>query len=187
MEHIAYVAQDTFLFDRSIADNIRMGKPDATDAEVEAAARAAGAHGFISELPQDYATPAGEAGDRLSGGERQRITIARAILKDASVVILDEATAYADPENEALVERAISKLVEGKTLVTIAHRLSTITGADQSLVMDAGRIVGRGRHDELLQSCPLYARMWREHQGAVGVLTDKNVEDRAAIRPEEAR
>lgn len=187
MEHIAYVAQDTFLFDRSIADNIRMGKPDATDAEVEAAARAAGAHGFISELPQDYATPAGEAGDRLSGGERQRITIARAILKDASVVILDEATAYADPENEALVERAISKLVEGKTLVTIAHRLSTITGADQILVMDAGRIVGRGRHDELLQSCPLYARMWREHQGAVGVLTDKNVEDRAAIRPEEAR
>ena len=187
MEHIAYVAQDTFLFDRSIADNIRMGKPDATDAEVEAAARAAGAHGFISELPQDYATPAGEAGDRLSGGERQRITIARAILKDASVVILDEATAYADPENEALVERAISKLVEGKTLVTIAHRLSTIMGADQILVMDAGCIVGRGRHDELLQSCPLYARMWREHQGAVEVLTDKNVEDWAAIRPEEAR
>ena len=187
MEHIAYVAQDTFLFDRSIADNIRMGKPDATDAEVEAAARAAGAHGFINELPQGYATPAGEAGDRLSGGERQRITIARAILKDASVVILDEATAYADPENEALVERAISKLVEGKTLVTIAHRLSTIMGADQILVMDAGCIVGRGRHDELLQSCPLYARMWREHQGAAEVLTDKNVEDWAAIRPEEAR
>lgn len=100
---------------------------------------------------------------------------------------MDEATAYADPENEALVERAIGKLVEGKTLVTIAHRLSTIMGADQILVMDAGCIVGRGRHDELLQSCPLYARMWREHQGAAEVLTDKNVEDWAAIRPEEAR
>ena len=128
-----------------IADNIRMGKPDATDAEVEAAARAAGCPRIHQRAcRRTTTTPAGEAGDRLSGGERQRITIARAILKDASVVILDEATAYADPENEALVERAISKLVEGKTLVTIAHRLSTITGADQIRVMDAGRIVGRG-------------------------------------------
>ena len=166
MEHVSYVAQDTFLFDRTIADNIRMGMPDATDGEVEAAARAAGAHEFISRLPQGYRTPAGEAGARLSGGERQRITIARAILKDASVVILDEATAYADPENEALVERALSKLVAGKTLVTIAHRLSTITGADQILVMDAGRIVARGRHGELLKTCPLYARMWKEHMSS---------------------
>ncbi len=166
MEHVSYVAQDTFLFDRTIADNIRMGMPDATDEEVETAARAAGAHEFISRLPQGYRTPAGEAGARLSGGERQRITIARAILKDASVVILDEATAYADPENEALVERALSKLVAGKTLVTIAHRLSTITGADQILVMDAGRIVARGRHGELLKTCPLYARMWKEHMSS---------------------
>ena len=103
---------------------------------------------------------------QLSGGERQRITIARAILKDASIVILDEATAYADPENEALVERALSKLVAGKTLVTIAHRLSTITGADQILVMDGGRIVARGRHGELLKTCPLYARMWKEHMSS---------------------
>ena len=163
MEHVSYVAQDTFLFDRTLADNIRMGRSSATDAEVEAAARAAGCHEFISELPCGYATPAGEAGDRLSGGEKQRITIARAILKAAPVVILDEATAYADPENEALVERAISELVAGKTLVTIAHRLSTIKGADQILVVDGGRIVGRGTHGELLASCPLYARMWEEH------------------------
>ena len=166
MEHVAYVAQDTFLFDRTIADNIRMGRPDATDAEVEEAARAAGAYEFVERLPQGFDTPAGEAGARLSGGERQRITIARAMLKNADVVILDEATAYADPENEALVERAISELVAGKTLVTIAHRLSTITGADQIIVMDAGRIIARGRHGDLLASCPLYARMWADHGNA---------------------
>lgn len=166
MEHVAYVAQDTFLFDRTIADNIRMGRQDATDAEVEEAARAAGAYEFIERLPQGFDTPAGEAGARLSGGERQRITIARAMLKNADVVILDEATAYADPENEALVERAISELVAGKTLVTIAHRLSTITGADQIIVMDAGRIIARGRHGDLLASCPLYARMWADHRNA---------------------
>lgn len=166
MEHVAYVAQDTFLFDRTIADNIRMGRPDATDAEVEEAARAAGAYEFIERLPQGFDTPAGEAGARLSGGERQRITIARAMLKNADVVILDEATAYADPENEALVERAISELVAGKTLVTIAHRLSMITGADQIIVMDAGRIIARGRHGDLLASCPLYARMWADHRNA---------------------
>lgn len=166
MEHVAYVAQDTFLFDRTIADNIRMGRQDATDAEVEEAARVAGAYEFIERLPQGFDTPAGEAGARLSGGERQRITIARAMLKDADVVILDEATAYADPENEALVERAISELVAGKTLVTIAHRLSTITGADQIIVMDAGRIIAQGRHGDLLASCPLYARMWADHGNA---------------------
>lgn len=166
MEHVAYVAQDTFLFDRTIADNIRMGRQDATDAEVEEAARSAGAYEFIERLPQGFDTPAGEAGARLSGGERQRITIARAMLKDADVVILDEATAYADPENEALVERAISELVAGKTLVTIAHRLSTITGADQIIVMDAGRIIAQGRHGDLLASCPLYARMWADHGNA---------------------
>ena len=166
MEHVAYVAQDTLLFDRTIADNIRMGRRDATDAEVEEAARAAGAYEFIERLPQGFDTPAGEAGARLSGGERQRITIARAMLKDAVVVILDEATAYADPENEALVERAISELVAGKTLVTIAHRLSTITGANQIIVMDAGRIIAQGRHGDLLASCPLYARMWADHGNA---------------------
>ena len=167
MEHVSYVAQDTFLFDATIADNIRMGRPEATDVEVEMSARAAGAHDFIERLPQGYGAPAGEAGARLSGGERQRITIARAILKDADVVILDEATAYADPESEAAVERAIGRLVAGKTLVMIAHRLSTVVGADQIVVMDEGRVAAQGRHEELLESCPLYARMWAEHTGSV--------------------
>ena len=124
MGEISYVAQDNFLFDKSIRENIRMGNPAATDEEVEAAAKAANCHDFIMQLEQGYDTLAGDAGDRLSGGERQRITIARAMLKPASVVILDEATAYADPENEALIQQAISKLVVGKTLIVVAHRLN---------------------------------------------------------------
>ena len=187
MENVSYVAQDTFLFDRSIADNIRMGRAGASDAEVEAAARAAGAHEFISALPQGYATRAGEAGDRLSGGERQRITIARAILKDAPVIILDEATAYADPENEALLEQAIGRLVAGKTLVVIAHRLSTIVGADQILVIDAGRVVACGKHGELLETCELYARMWSEHRAAVGELDGRACSQRCELAHERAR
>ncbi|MBY4798282.1 ABC transporter ATP-binding protein/permease [Collinsella sp. AGMB00827] len=167
MEHVSYVAQETFLFDMTIAENIRLGRPQATDDEVKRAARAAGAHEFIESLPQGYNTLAGEAGAKLSGGERQRITIARAILKDADVVILDEATAYADPEIEAVMERAIEELVAGKTLVTIAHRLSTVMGADQIIVMDAGRVVACGSHDELLMCCPLYARMWAEHTASI--------------------
>lgn len=166
MEHVSYVSQDTFLFDRTLADNIRMGRPSASDAEVQAAARAAGCHDFIAELPNGYGTCAGEAGDKLSGGEKQRITIARALLKDAPIIVLDEATAYADPENEALVERAISKLVAGKTLLVIAHRLSTVADADQILVMDQGRIVGQGAHAQLVADCPLYARMWAEHMSS---------------------
>lgn len=184
MEHLSYVAQDTFLFDRTLADNIRMGRPSASDEEVEAAARAAGCHGFISELPQGYQTRAGEAGDRLSGGEKQRITIARAVLKASPVVVLDEATAYADPENEALVERAISTLVAGKTLVTIAHRLSTIKGADQILVMEDGRIVGRGTHGELLRDCRLYARMWEEHMRSAMLKGTEGAGVAKALAPE---
>lgn len=167
MENVSYVAQDTFLFDRSLADNIRMGRKDASDEEVMAAARAAGCHDFIEALPQGYETPAGAAGGRLSGGERQRVTIARAILKDAPIVVLDEATAYADPENEALVERAVGRLVEGKTLVVIAHRLSTIRHAQQILVVDGGRIVARGTHGELLATGGLYARMWSQHMSTI--------------------
>ena len=167
MENVSYVAQDTFLFDRSLADNIRMGRKDASDEEVMAAARAAGCHDFIEALPQGYETLAGAAGGRLSGGERQRVTIARAILKDAPIVVLDEATAYADPENEALVERAVGRLVEGKTLVVIAHRLSTIRHAQQILVVDSGRIVARGTHGELLASGGLYARMWSQHMSTL--------------------
>jgi ATP-binding cassette subfamily B protein len=166
MSEVSYVAQDNFLFDKSIRENIRMGNPAASDAEVEAAAKAANCHGFIRELERGYDTPAGDAGGLLSGGERQRITIARAMLKPASVVILDEATAYADPENEAHIQQAISRLIRGKTLIVVAHRLSTIRNADQILVVDRGALAARGTHDELLDGCPLYETMWRQYIGA---------------------
>ena len=166
MSEISYVAQDNFLFDKSIRENIRMGNPDASDEEVEAAAKAANCHDFIMQLEQGYDTMAGDAGDRLSGGERQRITIARAMLKKASVIILDEATAYADPENEALIQQAISKLVAGKSLIVVAHRLNTIRNADQILVVANGEIVGRGTHEEILQDCPLYRKMWQDYAGS---------------------
>ena len=164
MGEISYVAQDNFLFDKSIRENIRMGNPDASDEEVEAAAKAANCHDFIMQLEQGYDTMAGDAGARLSGGERQRITIARAMLKQASVIILDEATAYADPENEALIQQAISKLVVGKSLIVVAHRLNTIRNADQILVVANGEIVGRGIQEELLQSCPFTERCGRTTQ-----------------------
>ena len=161
---ISFVTQDNFLFDRSIRENIRMGDPGATDAEVEAAARAANCHDFIMNLEQGYDTLAGDAGDRLSGGERQRITIARAMLKKASVIILDEATAFADPESEAQIQQAISRLVRGKTLIVVAHRLNTIQNADQILVIDQGRLAACGRQEELLNTCPLYRTMWEQYQ-----------------------
>ncbi len=166
MGEISYVAQDNFLFDKSIRENIRIGNPTATDAQVEAAAKAANCHEFIMQLPNGYDTPAGDAGDRLSGGERQRITIARAMLKRSSVVILDEATAYADPESEAQIQQAVGRLVQGKTLIVVAHRLSTIQNAQQILVIDQGRIAARGTQTELLRDCPLYRKMWEEHIGA---------------------
>ena len=168
MGEISYVAQDNFLFDKSIRENIRMGNPSATNAEVEAAAKAANCHDFIMQLEQGYDTLAGDAGDRLSGGERQRITIARAMLKQASVIILDEATAYADPENEVLIQQAISKLVAGKTLIVVAHRLNTIRNADQILVVANGNIAGRGTQEELLRECPIYQKMWQEYAGTIG-------------------
>ena len=167
MGEISYVAQDNFLFDKSIRENIRMGNPAATDEEVEVAAKAANCHDFIMQLEQGYDTLAGDAGDRLSGGERQRITIARAMLKPSSVVILDEATAYADPENEALIQQAISKLVAGKTLIVVAHRLNTIRNADQILVVANGNIAGRGTQEELLRECPIYQKMWQDYAGTI--------------------
>ena len=166
MSEISYVAQDNFLFDKSIRENIRIGNPEASDEQVETAAKAANCHDFIMQLEQGYDTMAGDAGDRLSGGERQRITIARAMLKQASVIILDEATAYADPENEALIQQAISKLVAGKSLIVVAHRLNTIRNADQILVVANGEIVGRGTHEEILQDCPLYRKMWQDYAGS---------------------
>ena len=167
MGEISYVAQDNFLIDKSIRENVRMGNPAATDEEVEDAAKAANCHDFIMQLEQGYDTLAGDAGDRLSGGERQRITIARAMLKPSSVVILDEATAYADPENEALIQQAISKLVAGKTLIVVAHRLNTIRNADQILVVANGNIAGRGTQEELLRECPIYQKMWQDYAGTI--------------------
>ncbi|MCD7947904.1 MAG: ABC transporter ATP-binding protein/permease [Oscillospiraceae bacterium] len=160
---IAYVSQDNYLFDDTIRENIRMGNLSATDQEVEEVARRSGCHDFIMQLEHGYETRAGGAGGHLSGGERQRITIARAMLKTAPIVILDEATAYTDPENEAVIQAAVSKLVVGKTLIVIAHRLSTITDSDHIIVMDYGRVSGQGTHDELLATSSLYRNMWTAH------------------------
>ena len=142
-----------------------MGRQNATDAEVEAAAHAAGCDSFIRNLEHGFDTVVGGGGAHLSGGERQRIAIARAMLKDAPIVVLDEATAYIDPENEALVQRAVGKLVAGRTVLVIAHRLSTITGADQIVVVNGGRIEATGKHEKLLETCPLYREMWQAHMG----------------------
>ena len=176
MEHISYVAQDNFLFNISLKENIRMGRPSATDEEVYAAAKAANCHDFIIKLENAYDAKAGDAGGKLSGGERQRITIARAILKQSDVVILDEATAYADPESESVVQAAINKLIAGKTLIVIAHRLSTIKNADKIVVIEKGAVAAEGTQTELLESCPLYQRMWKDHITAMdGSVVDQEV------------
>ena len=162
-KRIAYVSQDNYLFDLSVIDNIRMGRKGATDAEVIDAVKKCGCHEFIMELENGYQTVCGASGGHLSGGERQRISIARAMLKDAPIVILDEATSYTDPENEAVIQSALAKLVRGKTLLVIAHRLSTIADADQIIVVNHGRIEAAGTQAELLASCPLYQTMWEAH------------------------
>ena len=160
---VAYVSQDNFLFDTTVRENIRMGRPGATDAEVEQAAKDCGCYDFIVGLERGFETPVGSGGGHLSGGERQRISIARAMLKNAPIVILDEATAYTDPENEAILQASIAKLVRGKTLIVIAHRLSTIVDADQIVLVNHGRIEAVGTQAELLQKSPLYQSMWRAH------------------------
>ena len=164
--NVAFVSQDNYLFDDTVRENIRMGRLDASDAEVEAVARAAGCDAFIRALENGYDTKVGGGGAHLSGGERQRIAIARAMLKNAPIVILDEATAYIDPENEAVVQRAVAKLVEDKTVIVIAHRLSTITDADCIFVIDGGRVAASGTHAQLLKDSELYREMWRAHIGA---------------------
>ena len=160
---IAYVSQDNYLFDLSVMDNIRMGRKGASDEEVIAAAKKCGCHEFIMSLENGYQTVCGASGGHLSGGERQRISIARAMLKDAPIIILDEATSYTDPENEAVIQYALAHLVRGKTLLVIAHRLSTIADADRIIVVNHGNIEATGTQEELLASCPLYKTMWEAH------------------------
>ena len=165
-DSIAYVAQDNYLFDDTVRNNIRMGRMSATDEEVEAVAKASGCDEFIRKLENGYDTVVGGAGGHLSGGERQRVAIARAMLRNAPIIILDEATAYTDPENEAVIQEAVSKLVKGKTLIVIAHRLSTIVDSDNIVVVKDGKINSQGTHEELLNKSELYRQMWQAHIGA---------------------
>lgn len=165
-QKIAYVAQDNYLFNESVRENIRQGNPDATDEQVIEVTKKSGCYDFIMQLENGFDTIVGGAGGHLSGGERQRISIARAMLKDAPIVILDEATAYTDPENEAILQNSIAKLVAGKTLIVIAHRLSTVKDSDQIFVINEGNVAAHGTHEELLASCPLYKEMWNAHISA---------------------
>lgn len=164
-ENTAFVTQDNYLFDDTILENIRMGRINATDEEVKEVSKAAGCNEFIEQLENGYETIVGGGGAHLSGGERQRIAIARAMLKDAPIIILDEATAYIDPENEAIIQKSVAKLVQGKTVIVIAHRLSTITDSNQIVVVKDGQIEAADTHNNLLTTCPLYKSMWQAHLG----------------------
>ncbi|HET6505278.1 MAG TPA: ABC transporter ATP-binding protein [Baekduia sp.] len=164
---IGYVGQDTFLFDGTVADNLRYGAPDATDAELARAARLAEAHGFVGELPRGYDTPVGERGVRLSGGQRQRLTIARALVRDPSILVLDEATSAVDNETEAAIQRSLLRVSHQRTTIVIAHRLSTIRHADAIHVLSAGRVVESGTHDELVARGGPYAALWAVQTGEI--------------------
>ncbi len=167
MNTVSFVFQDNFLFKQSILDNIRMGRPGALEEEIIAAAKAARCHDFIMELPQGYQTVFGRDGVKLSGGQIQRIAIARAIVKNAPILVLDEATSFSDPENEHLIQQALSELVKGKTVLMIAHRLSTIQGADQILVIDQGQLVQSGTHEELMAQAGRYQELWNNYTKAL--------------------
>ena len=167
MQRVSFVFQDIYLFGQSVKENIRMGCPDATDEEVIKAAKAAQCNGFIMALPEGYETVIGENGVHLSGGERQRIAIARAILRNAPVLVLDEATAFADPENERLIQQALSELIKDKTVIMIAHRLGTVRDADKIVVMENGKVAEMGTHDVLSVKNGLYQKMWNSYIGAI--------------------
>ncbi len=168
MQYMSFVFQDVTLFNDTIINNIRLGNPNATDEQVIAAAKAAYCDEFVQDMSEGYQTVLGENGSTLSGGERQRISIARALLKDAPIILLDEATASLDPENEVLVQKAIAKLVEGKTVIMIAHRLRTVVDADQILVLENGRLVENGTHKELMDKKGLYQKLYRIQQESLG-------------------
>lgn len=163
MELVTYVSQENYLFRKSIIDNMRMANQNASIEEIKDACKKASCHDFIMSLPKGYETIIGESGSNLSGGERQRLTIARALLKDSPIVLLDEATAYSDPDNEAEIQKSIDALVENKTVIMIAHRLSTIIGADKIIVLNNGEIEAEGTHEELLEKSETYAKMWKSH------------------------
>ena len=167
LSKISMVFQDVYLFKDTIAENIRIGKPDASEEEIVAAAKSAACHNFIMSLPDGYQTMVGEGGSTLSGGEKQRISIARAILSDAPIVFLDEATASLDPENEVLIQYAIDELVKNKTVLVIAHRLQSVMNADDIIVLDEGRIIEEGNHNTLLSKNGRYASLWKEQETAV--------------------
>ena len=173
-QKIAYVAQDNYLFNESVRENIRQGNPNATDDQIIEVTKKSGCYDFIMQLENGFDTIVGGAGGHLSGGERQRISIARAMLKDAPIVILDEATAYTDPENEAILQNSIAKLVAGRTLIVIAHRLSTVKDSDQIFVVNDGNIAAHGTHEELLASCPLYKEMWNAHISSKDTVKEEN-------------
>jgi ATP-binding cassette subfamily B protein len=167
MSVVSFVFQDVFLFKQSIMDNILIGNKNAAREEVIAAARAAQCHDFAEKLPNGYDTVIGTKNIHLSGGERQRIVIARAILKNAPIIVLDEATAFADPENEQKIQRAFEELIKNKTVIIIAHRLSTVRGADKIVVIDKGRLAEEGTHDSLVKAGGRYSRMWEHYTGAM--------------------
>ena len=167
MDNVAFVFQNDRLFKTTILENVRAARPDATREEVMAALEAAQCADILAKLPQGVETPIGTEGTHLSGGEQQRIALARAILKDAPIVVLDEATAFADPENEALIQKAFGELTAGRTVIMIAHRLSTVVGADEIVVLDRGTVAEQGTHDALVAAGGLYARMWADYQQAV--------------------